>query len=77
VISKVSVRSKKNKTKVSMSSSCELMNEADGPQLWAEIKLHGMLAHPNIVRFDECFEDEENVYMVLELCENGVSRFES
>lgn len=32
-----------------------------------------MLSHPNIVRFDDCFEDEENVYMVLELCENGVS----
>jgi polo-like kinase 1 len=31
-----------------------------------------MLSHPNIVRFDDCFEDEENVYMVLELCENGV-----
>jgi serine/threonine protein kinase len=46
---------------------------ADTWQLWAEIKLHGMLEHPNIVRFDECFEDEENVYMLLELCENGVS----
>ena len=32
-----------------------------------------MLAHPHVVRFDDCFEDEENVYMVLELCENGVS----
>lgn len=32
-----------------------------------------MLAHPNIVRFDDCFEDEENVYMILELCHHGVS----
>ena len=32
-----------------------------------------MLAHPHVVRFDDCFEDDENVYMVLELCENGVS----
>nr|XP_019014240.1 PLK/PLK1 protein kinase [Kwoniella pini CBS 10737]OCF53021.1 PLK/PLK1 protein kinase [Kwoniella pini CBS 10737] len=40
-------------------------------KLWAEIKLHQMLQHPHIVRFEECFEDHENVYMILELCENG------
>lgn len=26
--------------------------------------------HPNIVKFIECFEDDENVYMILELCPN-------
>jgi polo-like kinase 1 len=31
-----------------------------------------MLRHPNVVLFEDCFEDEENVYMLLELCENGV-----
>lgn len=41
------------------------------PQLWAEIKLHQMLQHTHVVRFDDCFEDDENVYMVLELCDNG------
>lgn len=35
-----------------------------------------MLAHPHIVRFEDCFEDADNVYMVLELCENGVSRLQ-
>ncbi|ORX33581.1 kinase-like domain-containing protein [Kockovaella imperatae] len=40
-------------------------------KLWAEIKLHQMLSHPHIVAFEDCFEDEENVYMVLELCEHG------
>lgn len=30
-----------------------------------------MLQHSHVVRFDDCFEDEENVYMVLELCDNG------
>ncbi|WRT63607.1 uncharacterized protein IL334_000530 [Kwoniella shivajii] len=40
-------------------------------KLWAEIKLHQMLVHPHIVRFEDCFEDNENVYMILELCENG------
>jgi cell cycle serine/threonine-protein kinase CDC5/MSD2 len=30
-----------------------------------------MLDHPNIVRFINCFEDDENVYMNLELCPSG------
>ncbi|KAG9024096.1 Cell cycle serine/threonine-protein kinase cdc5/MSD2 [Tulasnella sp. JGI-2019a] len=40
-------------------------------KLYAEIKLHRALEHPNIVGFEECFEDEQNVYMTLELCPNG------
>ncbi|KAI0247980.1 kinase-like domain-containing protein [Lactifluus subvellereus] len=40
-------------------------------KLYAEIKIHKALDHPNIVRFVDCFEDEENVYMTLELCPNG------
>lgn len=31
-----------------------------------------MLDHPNIVSFKDCFDDDENVYMSLELCERGV-----
>lgn len=41
------------------------------PQLWAEIKIQRSLNHPNIVKLQECFEDEENVYMTLELCHSG------
>ncbi|KII87666.1 hypothetical protein PLICRDRAFT_162447 [Plicaturopsis crispa FD-325 SS-3] len=40
-------------------------------KLYAEIKIHRALDHPNIVRFTDCFEDEENVYMTLELCPSG------
>ncbi|KAF8524388.1 kinase-like domain-containing protein [Hysterangium stoloniferum] len=40
-------------------------------KLYAEIKIHRSLDHPNIVKFNECFEDDENVYMTLELCQNG------
>ncbi|KAH9924034.1 Pkinase-domain-containing protein [Fomitopsis serialis] len=40
-------------------------------KLYAEIKIHRSLDHPNIVRFQECFEDDDNVYMTLELCHNG------
>ncbi|TFY51546.1 hypothetical protein EVJ58_g10508, partial [Rhodofomes roseus] len=40
-------------------------------KLYAEIKIHRSLDHPNIVNFQECFEDDDNVYMTLELCHNG------
>ncbi|EGO29881.1 hypothetical protein SERLADRAFT_445649 [Serpula lacrymans var. lacrymans S7.9] len=40
-------------------------------KLYAEIKIHRFLAHPNIVRFQDCFEDDQNVYMTLELCQSG------
>lgn len=39
-------------------------------KLFAEIKIHQKMKHPNIVKFYNCFEDHENIYMILELCEN-------
>ena len=35
-----------------------------------EIKIHKALRHPNIVRFEHVFEDENNVYILLEICRN-------
>ncbi|BGP47666.1 Cell cycle serine/threonine-protein kinase cdc5/MSD2 [Rhodotorula kratochvilovae] len=40
-------------------------------KLFAEIKIHQAMSHPNIIAFEHCFEDEGNVYMQLELCSNG------
>ncbi|KAI8376275.1 kinase-like domain-containing protein [Radiomyces spectabilis] len=36
----------------------------------AEVKLHQRLSHPGIVRFRRCFEDDDYVYIVMELCAN-------
>lgn len=47
---------------------------ADAVQLFGEIKIHQAMLHPNIIKFDECYEDDGNVYMELKLCANGVSR---
>ncbi|XP_037070251.1 serine/threonine-protein kinase PLK1-like [Pollicipes pollicipes] len=33
-----------------------------------EIDLHRHLRHRNVVRFEHCFEDAENVYIILEYC---------
>ncbi|GAA5963700.1 hypothetical protein JCM3765_003550 [Sporobolomyces pararoseus] len=40
-------------------------------KLFAEIKIHQSMDHPNIIAFEHCFEDEGNVYMQLELCAQG------
>lgn len=32
-----------------------------------EIRIHGQLSHPNIVKLHASFEDEEGVYLVMEL----------
>ena len=39
-------------------------------KLISEIKIHKSLHHPNIVAFEHYFEDTENVYILLEICEN-------
>lgn len=33
-----------------------------------EIKIHRMFKHENIVRFIEVFEDNDNIYIILEYC---------
>ncbi|BGP24299.1 hypothetical protein Rt10032_c03g1575 [Rhodotorula toruloides] len=40
-------------------------------KLFAEIKIHQAMQHPNVIAFECCFEDEHNVYMQLELCARG------
>lgn len=40
-----------------------------------EIAIHESLNHPNVVKFLNCFEDDFNVYMVLELCHSGTLLF--
>ena len=40
-------------------------------RLFQEINIQKSLSHDNIVKFITCFEDNINVYIILELCENG------
>ena len=39
-------------------------------KLLSEIKIHRDLTHINIVKFEHVFEDNENVYILLEMCTN-------
>lgn len=36
----------------------------------SEIRIHRSLHHTNIVAFEHFFEDNENVYILLEMCHN-------
>ena len=47
-----------------------LKKEKAQQKLVAEIKIHQHLHHPNIVRFYHSFQDRQNVYILLELCNN-------
>jgi hypothetical protein len=38
----------------------------------SEIKLHKQAKHRNICELVKAFEDDEHVYMLLEICSNGV-----
>ncbi|KAM3131403.1 Serine/threonine-protein kinase plk1 [Paramecium bursaria] len=39
-------------------------------QLISEIKIHKSLHHPGVVQFEHVFEDHDNVYILLEICQN-------
>ena len=39
----------------------------------SEIKIHRSLHQINVVQFEHVFEDQDNVYILLELCTNQVN----
>lgn len=39
-------------------------------KLMSEIRIHHSLKHPNVVSFDHFFEDEDCIYILLEMCSN-------
>ncbi|KAF0979679.1 hypothetical protein FDP41_001347 [Naegleria fowleri] len=48
-----------------------LQKENVKQKLYSEIKIHNSLSHRHIVKFVRYFEDETNVYILLELCNCG------
>ena len=47
-----------------------LKTERQHQKLITEIKIHKSCHHPNVVAFEHNFEDDENFYILLELCQN-------
>lgn len=42
------------------------------PQIDKEIELHRLLHHKHVVQFHHHFEDQENIYILLEYCSRRV-----
>lgn len=51
-------------------AKASIKNEKTKNKLLSEIKIHKSLKHANIVNFVDCFEDDINVYILLEICPN-------
>ncbi|KAG7882012.1 hypothetical protein KL905_000494 [Ogataea polymorpha] len=51
-------------------AKASIKNEKTKTKLLSEIKIHKSMSHPNIVQFVDCFEDDVNVYILLEICPN-------
>lgn len=47
-----------------------LTNDKTRSKLITEIKIHRAMKHSSIVRYVDCFEDDKNVYVLLEMCSN-------
>ncbi|CCF59300.1 hypothetical protein KAFR_0G02690 [Kazachstania africana CBS 2517] len=48
-----------------------IKSEKTRKKLLSEIQIHKSMKHVNIVQFIDCFEDDTNVYILLEICPNG------
>ncbi|KAN0065194.1 Cell cycle serine/threonine-protein kinase cdc5/MSD2 [Thecaphora frezii] len=54
-----------------IAKSAILKSKKNRQKILAEIMIHRSLDHLHVVKFEDTFEDEENVYFRLELCRNG------
>lgn len=48
----------------------KLKKEKLKQRLKTEIRIQSKLTHPNVVKFEKCFEDSENLFVFYELCNN-------
>lgn len=47
-----------------------LVKDSSQKKLMQEIQIHGQLHNENVVRFHHFFEDDNNVYILMDLCKN-------
>ncbi len=51
-------------------AKASLTKKSARQKLWNEIRLHRSLSHEHVVKFERFFEDDRNVYIILEICHN-------
>ena len=54
-----------------IAKSAIMQSKKNRQKILAEIMIHRSLDHIHVVKFEDTFEDTENVYFKLELCSNG------
>ncbi|CAI8494144.1 hypothetical protein ACO0OL_004011 [Hanseniaspora opuntiae] len=52
-------------------AKASIVQDKTRKKLLSEIQIHRDIFHKNIVEFIECFEDDINVYIILEMCSKG------
>ena len=60
----------KKQSAVKVVSKSSLVKERHKTKLKSEISIHRSLHHANIVKFEDVFEDTDNIYILMELCPN-------
>jgi polo-like kinase 1 len=60
----------KHKSAVKVVEKSTLQKSRAKQKLISEIKIHRSVHNPHIVQFEHYFEDSENVYILLEMCQN-------
>ncbi|KAI8067576.1 kinase-like domain-containing protein [Gongronella butleri] len=55
---------------VKVVSKQSLWNRKYLTKMHAEILIHGRMQHDHVVQFYNCFEDDRNIYLIIELCSN-------
>ncbi|KAJ1018918.1 hypothetical protein NDA16_004721 [Ustilago loliicola] len=54
-----------------IAKSAIIKSRKNRQKILAEIMIHKSVDHIHVVKFEDCFEDDSNVYFRLELCRNG------
>ncbi|EPQ26898.1 uncharacterized protein PFL1_05533 [Pseudozyma flocculosa PF-1] len=54
-----------------IAKSAIMKSKKNRQKILAEIMIHKSLDHIHVIKFEDTFEDDENVYFRLELCSNG------
>lgn len=60
----------KQASAIKVMEKAALLKSRTRQKFMSEVKIHKALHHTNIVRFEGHFEDNDNVYIILELCTN-------
>ena len=63
------IKPEKKQYAIKIIEKSKLSDERKKKKMEAELQIHMRLNHKNIVQFKHFFEDDKNIYILMELCE--------